>query len=147
MKYLLIGIILINIVFLSGCVLDSMRDSEVDYSGEIFALKAEKENLKAEREKLADMMTSAIEKTKTGAITINDAQTLFNEINKSRDKISESISNVSSKVSDMERKAKEKSEETGVPWWIIMLGNAAFSVLGIKNRTKFGLSEAGYAHK
>lgn len=143
--------LLFNLFLLSGCKLvEFVKENQVDYTDEILTLKAERANLLTEKKKLTDMVNSIIEKTKTGEVTINDAQLMFAEINKTRDNVSESINKINSKISDMKTEAKKKSEETKVPWWAIMLGNSLFTVVtgifGIKNRTKYGLSEPGYKH-
>ncbi len=146
MKYFLFIVIALNLILFVGCTLDSFRDSGIDYTDDILALKAEKDNFMAERKKLADMVDGIIEKIKDGSIAANDAKTIFAEINKSKDKISESIVRVDAKISDMKDKAKEKSRETKVPWWAVFLGNTIISAIQVRTRTKNGLSEPGYKH-
>lgn len=146
MKYLLLILILFNLIFLVGCVHDSVNKNRVDYTDEIFTLNAEKERWQIERKELTDKANKLIEKVKKGEVELTDAQLLFAEINLLKDKGSASVRNIDSAIRSMKDKAKEKSKETGVPWWGVLLMSLAGSAIQVKKRIALGLSEAGYTH-
>lgn len=148
MKNLLFLFMFISLLLLSGCkIADLVRENQIDITDEVLALKAEKENLLAEKKKLTEMFNDAIGKIKTGEITITEGQLIFTEVNKSKDKIAESVSKVDKKISEMTAKAEAKSEETGVPWWGVLLMSLVGSAVQVKKRIALGLSEPGYTHK
>lgn len=131
-----------------GCeMFDNLSSSRLDFTEAISVLKIEREKFLSEKKDLTEMVKEVIGKTKSGEITLNDATLLFAKINETKDRVAESVSKVDSEIRDMVARSKEASKGTSVPWWAIFLGNAVFSLLGIKNRTKFGLSEPGYSHK
>lgn len=131
-----------------GCeMFDNLSNSRVDFTDEIMSLKTVKESFLAEKKELTEMVKEVIGKVKSGEVALNDATLLFAKIDVVKDSVARSIYEIDSEIKDMVAKSKKASEGTNVPWWAIFLGNAAFSLLGIKNRTKFGLSEPGYTHK
>lgn len=150
MKYFLIVIAVVLIMnILVGCVsIDSARKAvSLDLTSQIIELKIEKDKLLTEKRVLINKSENVFDKVESGKISLNDAKELFNQINDSKEVITESVANIDKQVRDIIDKAKEQSRETGMPWWSVLLMSLVGSAIQVKKRMALGLSESGYSHK